>query len=91
MIKKTIIAIIFLFIGILFGLVLVMPSLMAFDSPNPLLSVKFAGYSGGSVIPVSIVATTVTILTQNLKYLLLNLLPIGGIATGYLIDKIAKK
>ena len=75
---------------ILIGLILTLPSAMAFGSPNPKLSLKIASYSCLFVIPLSIVATTVTILTQDLKYLSLNLLPIGGIivaiATGILLE-----
>lgn len=52
-------------LGCAAGFVLLMPSVMAWDSGNPPLDMKILSYAGLSTIPVSILTTIITTVTQN--------------------------
>ena len=90
--KSTSIAIGTGLLGTVAGIVLLMPSAMSFDAaPNVKPSMALLGYSGMSVIPVTVVATSLTILTGDLKYQSLYALPAGGIVTAIIWDGILNK
>lgn len=73
-------------IGLPIGYVLLMPSIMAFDAaPNIKPSMVLLGCSGLSVIPVTIVASGLTIVTGDLVYQTLYAIPIIGISTASMI------
>lgn len=62
------------------GVVLLMPSLMAWDSGNPPLDLKILSYCGLAVIPTSILSTVFIIVTQNKMGFFVYLIPYVGIA-----------
>ncbi len=66
-------------LGSAVGVVLLMPSVMAWDSGNPTLDMKILSYAGLSTIPVSILTTIITTVTQNKLGFCLYLIPILGI------------
>lgn len=72
-------------IGISTGVIMLMPSMMAFDAPNVKPSMVLLGCSGLSVIPITITATTVTMLTGDLGYQLLYTIPAAGIGTSFVL------
>lgn len=67
-------------LGCAAGFVLLMPSVMAWDSGNPPLDMKILSYAGLSTIPVSILTTIITTVTQNKLGFCLYLIPVLGIA-----------
>jgi hypothetical protein len=90
--KATSIAIGTGLLGTVAGIILMMPSVMSFDAgPNVKPSMALLGYSGMSVIPVTVVATALTVLTGDLKYQQLYVLPACGIAIGVVWDTILNK
>ena len=90
--KTTSIAICTGLLGTAAGIVLMLPSAMSFDAaPNVKPSMALLGYSGMSVIPVTVVATALTVLTGDLKYQHLYVLPVCGIAIGAGWDIILNK
>ncbi len=75
-------------LGGVVGVALSMPSVMAFDAaPHVAPSMVLIGCSGLSVIPITIIATTLTISTGDLKYQSLYALPACGIMIGVLWDR----
>jgi hypothetical protein len=66
-------------LGGLAGFVLLMPSVMAWDSGNPPLDLKILSYAGLSTIPVSILSTATVIVTQNKLGFVFYLIPALGI------------
>ena len=79
-------------LGLAGGVVLLMPSIMAFDAgADTKPSMILLGCSGMSVIPVSIIATVMTISTGDLKYQYLYAVPILGIGTSFVLDGIFNK
>jgi hypothetical protein len=66
-------------LGGLAGIVLLMPSVMAWDSGNPTLDLKILSYAGLSVVPVSILSTLVVVVTQNKLGFCFYLIPTLGI------------
>lgn len=66
-------------LGSAVGVVLLMPSVMAWDSGNPTLDMKILSYAGLSTIPVSILTTIITTVTQNKLGFCLYLIPVLGI------------
>lgn len=76
-------------IGVSAGLILMMPSLMAFDAaPNVKPSMVLLGCSGMSVIPITIVATTMSLITNDLGYQSLYMIPTCGMGIGAITDGI---
>ena len=74
-------------IGVAIGMVGLLPGVMAFDAVDATTtSMKLLGVSTLSIIPVSIVATTMTILTQDLKYQCLYGFPILGIGSAFVLE-----
>lgn len=61
------------------GVVLLIPSTMAWDSGNPPLDLKILSYCGLAVIPVSILSTAFIIITQNKMGFWIYLIPYVGI------------
>jgi hypothetical protein len=61
------------------GVVLLMPSLMAWDSGNPPLDLKILSYSGLAVIPTAVLSTLFIIVTQNKIGFFFYLIPYIGI------------
>jgi hypothetical protein len=79
-------------LGTAVGVVLFLPSAMSFDAGlNVKPSMALLGYSGMSVIPVTVVATALTILTGDLGFQSLYVLPAGGIVTAIIWDGIISK
>lgn len=78
-------------LGGLAGVVLLMPSVMAWDSGNPPWDLKLLGYSGLSVLPITVLTTILTIITQNKLFFSLYLIPISGIAFPFIIAFIKEK
>jgi len=65
------------------GAVLLMPSLMSFDAaPNVNPSMMLLGCSGLSVIPFAVVATTMSLLTDDLGYQSMYAIPAFGLGLG---------
>jgi hypothetical protein len=86
--KTTSIAIGTGLLGTAVGVILLMPSCMCFDAaPNVNPSMKLLGYSGMATIPITIAATTLTILTGDLEYQSLYVLPVCGIVIGAIWDR----
>ncbi len=76
-------------LGVSAGVILLLPSMMSFDAgTNTKPSMILLGCSGLSVIPVSIIATTMTISTGDLGYQFLYSVPILGIGTSIVLDGI---
>jgi hypothetical protein len=73
-------------IGLSVGTVLIMPSAMAFAAPNPKPSMILLGCSGLSVAPISVLATTMSVVTGDLIHQSIYLLPACGIAAGIIAD-----
>jgi len=77
-------------IGISIGYILLMPSMMSFDeAPNLKPSMALLGCSGLSVIPVTIIASGLTIITGDLIHQMLYTIPIVGIGTALVLDGIS--
>jgi hypothetical protein len=73
--------------GAAIGAVLLMPSLMSFDAaPNVKPSMVLLGCSGLSVIPFAVVATTMSLLTDDLGYQSLYAIPACGLGIAFLLD-----
>jgi hypothetical protein len=69
------------------GCVLLMPSVMAFDAaPNVKPSMVILGCSGLSTVPCSILATMMSIVTGDLNYQSLHIIPYYGIVIGGVMD-----
>jgi hypothetical protein len=69
--------------GMSIGAVLLMPSLMSFDAaPNVNPSMMLLGCSGLSVIPFAVVATTMSLLTDDLGYQSMYAIPAFGLGLG---------
>lgn len=63
------------------GVILLIPSSMAWDPPGgPPLDLKILSYLGFSTIPISILSTVFIIVTQNKMGFFLYLIPYIGIA-----------
>lgn len=77
-------------IGLSVGAILITPSAMAFDSPILKPSMILLGCSGLSVAPISVLATTMSIVTGDLIHQSIYLLPAFGIAAGFLTDGLLK-
>lgn len=74
-------------LGLSAGVILLLPSIMSFDAGSKTKpSMVLLGCSGLSVIPVSIIATTLTISTGDLGYQFLYTVPILGIGTSIVWD-----
>lgn len=74
-------------IGMSIGAVLLMPSLMSFDAaPNVKPSMALIGCSGLSVIPCSIIATTMSLITDDLGHQSMYAIPTYGLCVGFLTD-----
>ena len=76
--------------GILFGsigVLLIMPSIMAWDSGSPTVPLKIISYSCLSVIPVTVISSLLTCIF-GYAFLLLNLIPIVVILLTFLYAKI---
>jgi hypothetical protein len=70
-------------IGCGVGYILLVPGLMCFDTQK--LNMNLLGVASLSIIPVSIIATTSAIATQNLLPLGLYTIPINGMITSFII------
>lgn len=74
-------------IGMSIGAILLMPSLMSFDAaPNVKPSMMLLGCSGLSVIPFAVVATTMSLLTDDLAHQSLYMIPTLGLGIGAITD-----
>ncbi len=73
-------------IGIAIGAILLMPSLMSFDAPNVKPSMALLGGSGLSIIPFTVVATAMSLLTDDLGYQSMYAIPTVGLGIGILSD-----
>ena len=74
-------------IGMSIGAVLLMPSIMSFDAaPNVKPSMALIGCSGLSVIPCAIVATTMSLITDDLGHQSIYAIPTCGLCVGFLTD-----
>lgn len=74
-------------IGMSIGAILLMPSLMSFDAaPNVKPSMMLLGCSGLSVIPFAVVATTMSLLTEDLGHQSMYAIPACGLGLGFLSD-----
>jgi len=74
-------------IGMSIGAILLMPSLMSFDAaPNVKPSMILLGCSGLSVIPFSVLATTMSLLTDDLGHQSMYAIPAVGLGLGFLSD-----
>lgn len=79
-------------IGMHIGAILLMPSLMTFDaSPNVKPSMMLIGCSGLSVIPFAVVATTMSLLTDDLVHQSTYAIPACGLGLGILSDGLFNK
>ena len=79
-------------IGISIGAILLMPSLMSFDAaPNVKPSMVLLGCSGLSVIPFAIVATTMSLITDDLGHQSMYTIPTVGLCLGFLTDGLFNK
>lgn len=69
------------------GTVLLMPSLMSFDAaPNMKPNMVLIGCSGLSIIPFAVVATTMSLLTDDLGYQTIYAIPALGLGIGFLLE-----
>lgn len=69
------------------GAILLMPSLMSFDAaPNVKPSMMLLGCSGLSVIPFAVVATTMSLITDDLGHQSMYAIPAFGLGFGFLSD-----
>jgi hypothetical protein len=74
-------------LGMGIGYAGLMAGVMAFDAgSNTKPSMALLGVSTLSILPITIVATSLTIITQNPFYQTLYLVPVAGIATAFAID-----
>lgn len=73
-------------VGASVGAALLMPSLMAFGAPSMKPSMVFIGCSGLSIIPCAIVATTMSLLTDDLGYQTMYAIPTCGLGIGFLLS-----
>ena len=74
-------------IGMSIGAILLMPSLMSFDAvPNVKPSMILLGCSGLSVMPFSILATTMSLLTDDLGHQSIYMIPTLGLGIGAITD-----
>jgi len=88
----TIIAISSGVLGCVIGVPLMMAGTMAFGAgPATSLSMKIIGYSSLSTIPVTLIGSISTIITQNPYFLMINLIPVVGIATAFCVEKFNSK
>lgn len=75
-------------IGTTIGMVGLLPGLMAFDAGDKTTtSMTLTGISTLSIVPLSIISTTMTIRRQDLKYQYLYGLPIVGICIGFIMER----
>ena len=78
--------------GVAIGMVLLMPGLMAFDAGDKTsASMILLGVSSLSIVPIAVVATTLTIVTQNPMFQGLYLLPVAGIGSAFAIETFLPK
>ena len=88
----TIIAISSGVLGCAIGVPLMMAGAMAFDAgPTTSLSMKIIGYSSLSIIPITLIGSISTIITQNPCFLMINLIPFVGIVTAFCVEKFNSK
>jgi hypothetical protein len=74
-------------LGMGIGYAGLMAGVMAFDAGQDTKpSMALLGVSSLSIIPITIIATSMTIITQNPLYQTLYIVPIAGIATAFAID-----
>lgn len=79
-------------LGAVVGAVLLIPSVMAFDAaPNTKRSMEVIGYSGLSAIPLATIATVMSIVTGDLTFQSIHLIPYSGIALGFVIESFSPK
>lgn len=76
-------------IGLSLGFISAVPAVMSFASyPNTKPSMFLIGVSGLSVIPVTVIATTMSLITDDLGYQSLYMLPVIGLGIGVITDGI---
>jgi hypothetical protein len=63
-------------------------ALFSFDAgENTVPSMKILGYTGFASMPITIVATVATIVSQNNTFLALHALPVLGVAAGFIVAR----
>lgn len=75
-------------IGMTCGFVAMIPGIMAFDAgENTKPSMRLLGVSSLSIIPITVISTTLTIVTLNPAFMALHALPIAGMGVAFVADQ----
>ncbi len=75
-------------IGMICGVATMIPGIMAFDAGDKATpSMKLLGVSSLSIIPITVVATTLTIVTLNPAFMTLHALPITGMGVAFVANQ----
>ena len=73
------------------GMLMLMPCCMCWDSPDPKFYMKLLGYSGLSIIPLSIASCASSVVIGRENLLFVNVVPYVGVATAFTLGALLEK